>query len=162
LENKVIASVIILAFQKQQLGRKKDQVIFGQEKELLQSELLHSKELLDTYTESMLRKSELPEQFNAEIEALKKPEIKSSEIGELPVFPNPNNGMFRLQLEEESQEVNIRIADVLGRTVHQRTVSTYRQNIELDISDEAEGLYSIFIDTQEKRYRCKALVLHAK
>jgi len=83
----LLLTAIVLAFQKQQLGRKKDKIIFERETELLRSEqerlhseLEHSKKMLDTYTESMLRKSELLEKFNAEIETLK--QLKSKELYE--------------------------------------------------------------------------------
>lgn len=85
----VIALIIAIVFlvQKHQLRRKKDQIIFEREtallkseKQRLESELGNSKQLLDSYTSSMLEKSQLLEKFKTEIVTLK--ELKSKEIEE--------------------------------------------------------------------------------
>jgi hypothetical protein len=69
--------VIMVLYQKQQLKRKKDKVIFQQEtallqteKQLLESELINARQLLDSYTASMLEKSQLLEKFRTEATAL--------------------------------------------------------------------------------------------
>ena len=83
----ILVIAIILLLRQQRLKRKKDQIIFEKENELLisekqrlESELIHSKKLLDNYMESMLEKSELLENFKTEVEALKI--LKSKEIHE--------------------------------------------------------------------------------
>jgi DNA-directed RNA polymerase specialized sigma24 family protein len=82
-----LLAVIILILQKQQLKRKKDKIIFEQERDLLnseklrlQSELIHSKKTLDNYTDSMLEKTDMLEKFRTEVEALKN--LKSKELYE--------------------------------------------------------------------------------
>lgn len=72
--------VIMVLYQKQQLKRKKDKVIFQQEtallqteKQLLESELINARQLLDSYTASMLEKSQLLEKFRTEATTLNQP-----------------------------------------------------------------------------------------
>ena len=83
----VIALIVAIIFlvQKQQLRRKKDQIIFEREtalltseKQRLESELDSSKQLLASYTSSMLEKSQLLDTFKTEITNLKA--LKSKEL----------------------------------------------------------------------------------
>lgn len=85
----VIALIVAIIFlvQKQQLRRKKDQIIFEREtalltseKQRLESELDSSKQLLASYTSSMLEKSQLLDTFKNEITNLKA--LKSKELAE--------------------------------------------------------------------------------
>ncbi len=66
----------------------------------------------------------------------------------LQVFPNPSTGVFQLKIESlNNTTVNIKVLSVSGKMVYQRdNVSlngTY--NDQIDISNLAEGVYSVFV-----------------
>ncbi len=72
-------------------------------------------------------------------------------IGEtLTVYPNPNDGVFRVDFELEGlKDLEIRITDVTGKMVYSKDVGkasgAYRENI--DISNYAKGMYLLQIKT---------------
>lgn len=66
----------------------------------------------------------------------------------IEIFPNPNNGVFKLQLESlNSQTVSLKIVSVTGKTVFEKNNlkinSTY--NTQVDLSQMADGVYSVFV-----------------
>jgi hypothetical protein len=66
----------------------------------------------------------------------------------LAVFPNPNNGVFSLQLNTlNTQTVTIRVTDLTGKTVYRseeiRINGSYNQQI--DLSNLSGGVYNIFV-----------------
>ena len=66
----------------------------------------------------------------------------------LQVFPNPSTGVFQLKIESlNNTTVNIKVLSISGKMVYQRdNVSlngTY--NDQIDISNLAEGVYSVYV-----------------
>ena len=74
-------------------------------------------------------------------------------IGEtLTVYPNPNDGIFRIDFEIEGlKDIEIRITDVTGRLIYTKEVGkasgAYRENI--DISNYAKGMYILQIKSDD-------------
>lgn len=68
--------------------------------------------------------------------------------GELKVYPNPNNGIFILQINSQ-QPVNnnyIQVYDVLGQQVYQSSVNT--NNMQINVSGQSQGLYFYRVVTE--------------
>jgi PKD repeat protein len=66
----------------------------------------------------------------------------------LNIFPNPNSGIFNLQLNTlKSQKVSIRVTDLTGKTVYRseeiKINGAYNQQI--DLSQFSSGVYNIFV-----------------
>jgi len=87
---------------------------------------------------------------NASCSSLKKP----NEVGELYivddieliVFPNPSNGLFKFTLESESEElITIKIYDAAGKLVHTRTGGYSHEEMHVDASQLAPGIYNAVV-----------------
>ncbi len=73
------------------------------------------------------------------------------------VFPNPNNGVFNLQIDERLKDFSITIMDIYGRTIlYQKSNNSVSKRI--DISKQANGIYYLIFNSSSKQYRTKVLV----
>ncbi len=71
---------------------------------------------------------------------------ENSAAGAIKVFPNPNTGLFTVQMENGSVK-NISVVDMMGRTVV--STSTSAVNADFDISQLSNGVYYIRIQADE-------------
>jgi PKD repeat protein len=70
----------------------------------------------------------------------------------LAVYPNPNNGTFRVEFQVEGlQEVEIRVVSLVGQMMYEskpgNVSGTYRE--EIDLSNEAAGVYVLQLVTED-------------
>jgi hypothetical protein len=79
--------------------------------------------------------------------------FEESRIGQtLKLYPNPNNGLFRVEFEVEGlKEVEIRVMSLLGQTVYQskpgNVSGSYRE--EIDLSSQAAGVYILQVISED-------------
>ena len=78
------------------------------------------------------------------------------------IVPNPNAGIFSIRWNEEMQDATISITDILGKKVYHSKMRSPYQNPDIDISSEADGLYSVLIENKGKPYRYKILVSRSR
>lgn len=65
---------------------------------------------------------------------------------ELIVYPNPSNGVFKFTLESESDEsIDIRIYDAAGKLVLSKTGGYSHEEIHVDASALASGIYTAVV-----------------
>lgn len=60
---------------------------------------------------------------------------------EMTLSPNPSNGNFSIELEQQTEEINIQIFDVLGKLVYFKTSAI----LPVKINDFPKGQYSIYL-----------------
>ena len=61
------------------------------------------------------------------------------------IFPNPSNGVFTIKSEKMASKIEI--TTLLGNKVYSRTINS--DNIEIDLSNEAKGIYFYQIENVE-------------
>lgn len=86
---------------------------------------------------------------------------KPLELEELSMFPNPNNGVFTLKLQGESDaKVNVRVLNVEGKTIYNQKLkpSGGLCTQEIDISKEGKGMYFLNIE-QKGKYLSRKIVV---
>jgi len=77
------------------------------------------------------------------------------------IFPNPNKGVFTLEIETEQQdELNIRVVDARGAVVYSNEQVRVFGNhtMRIDLNDLHEGLYYLIIDS-EKVHSVKKVIV---
>lgn len=72
--------------------------------------------------------------------------VPSDRFPSLQVYPNPGNGIFYVQFEDD-QERTIRVTDMVGKVILRRT--NLVNNFILDLSDKPNNIYLLFIEEQE-------------
>ncbi len=87
-------------------------------------------------------------------------ENAADQIG-LSAFPNPANGSTRIEFNTvKSSNVQIRIVDVIGKTVlspYVTQVGVGQQSFTIDLSSCASGLYTIQVDVDGHTYNKKLM-----
>jgi alpha-tubulin suppressor-like RCC1 family protein len=68
--------------------------------------------------------------------------------GKLKIFPNPNNGLFQIELPENTNNTSVQIFNMLGKIVYDKSYSEI--NDAIDIKDVAPGLYIIKVSIDHK------------
>ncbi len=79
--------------------------------------------------------------------------LDETEIGQtLSIFPNPTDGKFNVAFEvTDNQDITIRVMDAIGRAVLVKDLGNVNgaQNVSLDLSNNASGIYMVQIVTDE-------------
>lgn len=60
-------------------------------------------------------------------------------LGEIGIFPNPNNGTFMLSLLNVNVACNVEIYNILGEQVYQSIINS--ANTEINLNNQPEGIY---------------------
>ena len=82
------------------------------------------------------------------------------QLGDLRAFPNPSNGLYRLQFELPARgDLNVDVHDAKGERVYQERIIGFKGRYErmLDLSDLATGNYYLVI-TQGGKSAAQKLV----
>ena len=77
------------------------------------------------------------------------------------IFPNPNNGIFTVELNSENNTtVNLKILNSLGAIVYElnKVELAGKYSINIDISNFSEGIYSLIIEDKNKIYNTKIVI----
>ena len=77
------------------------------------------------------------------------------------VFPNPNDGSFKLQLStDEAQKISIRVMSPLGKVVYDQNNIQFNDRYEttIDIENAANGVYYLVIESDNARRVEKIIV----
>jgi len=69
--------------------------------------------------------------------------IKETEVlNDFNIYPNPTEGLLHVDLENNNlNNANLKIVDLLGRTIHQQKVAT--KNIVINITNYSTGIYLV-------------------
>ena len=76
------------------------------------------------------------------------------------VYPNPNNGVFELEIKDIQSNVKteITIIDMLGREVYSASSNLQNSGIKIDLSNQSTGMYYIVVSNNGKQYRGKVTI----
>jgi Zn-dependent metalloprotease/PKD repeat protein len=78
----------------------------------------------------------------------------------LNIFPNPNAGLFTIQVNSLSEELmDLSVVNALGQLVYNASLGKGKQAINLDLSSEAKGIYFVKLANQDSML-VKKLILH--
>ncbi len=75
--------------------------------------------------------------------------IKEEENFEIDLFPNPNNGIFKMDLSKDMGKVVVTVNDIAGAThkTYYFNTDTDLNNYQFNISDLSKGTYFILVKT---------------
>ena len=79
----------------------------------------------------------------------------------LVMYPNPVTDQLYVQLPSASDHASeLLILDALGRVVYSRTIQPHEQELKVDFTDLATGVYNVQVYTQNRR-RFKRMIAHS-
>ena len=84
--------------------------------------------------------------------------INSIENYIISVSPNPNNGNFQIKSSSINENTTVKITDVLGQQ-KQVIYTISNNNIEINITDEVQGIYWLDLNSNNLIIHKKILVL---
>ena len=85
------------------------------------------------------------------------PEIENvAPIDKIKVYPNPNNGLFTLELPTSFDATAISIADITGKIIYAKI--TQKDKLDFDLCGYPHGMYIISVTAGDKKYREKLLL----
>jgi hypothetical protein len=81
-------------------------------------------------------------------------------VKKMIIYPNPNNGIFRVELDNGiDEEFIVQIFNNQGQTVFMKTCNTRELNNDfIDVQHVSRGLYYIVIQTKKQLYKGKILI----
>ncbi len=83
-------------------------------------------------------------------------EFKQLETDKILISPNPNNGTFMLQMENEGNSYNIFIYNSLGEVVHKQILNS--STAQIDLTSQPHGIYIIKAENENNVYMKKVVV----
>ncbi len=81
---------------------------------------------------------------------------KLSDAG-IKIYPNPSNGIFNLELNDEYSECNIRIIDLAGRVLYEEGLNKINQH-QLNLKGLKQGIYIINLSVDNKQYNERLII----
>ncbi len=82
------------------------------------------------------------------------------ENAEIQIFPNPNNGSFHVQVDNENNKIQLyyKIIDITGKTLQSGTIEPFEKIKNIDMDNPKEGIYFIQIYSVDNYYTSKILI----
>jgi len=84
--------------------------------------------------------------------------IGDNELTGVNVYPNPTTGMLRVDLPGQG-DYTIEVLNVIGKVIFTKEVSNATDNLELNLSENANGIYLIKITSNNKSKTVKVNLL---
>ena len=73
--------------------------------------------------------------------------LREDVMGVFAISPNPNNGYFRIEVDQRHIGSTYRIIDFLGRTIEVGTITKLSQ--DFDLSDKPKGVYRVQVSNEK-------------
>ena len=74
------------------------------------------------------------------------------------VFPNPSNGQIKISSTQFAGKVSIRVADLLGRIVYDKTEENFISEKSIDLSQQQKGVYIIKLSNETINHTEKIII----
>lgn len=84
--------------------------------------------------------------------------IYSNAPDDIQVVPNPNAGVFKINLPILESEASLMITDVQGRLIQHTAIAEDASAVDVNISQLGKGVYFISVSDVEHKYRTKFVV----
>ncbi len=78
---------------------------------------------------------------------------------DIDISPNPGYGFFSIRLPEHEQGLTVSISDIWGKNVRIVVVNSSAHELNVDLNNEAAGIYVVKVETDGIIYRKKLVKL---
>ncbi|NCC18774.1 MAG: T9SS type A sorting domain-containing protein, partial [Bacteroidia bacterium] len=77
---------------------------------------------------------------------------------QVKLYPNPSDGKARLEIEGLNTEADVFVYDMIGRVIKKHQISIGENELDIDLSGYAKGIYSIRIVNESINQTKKLIV----
>ena len=77
-------------------------------------------------------------------------------VNEVKVYPNPNTGVFYVELPAGMESANIAVTDMAGKLI--LTKAADGNKIQIDLGSVAQGMYMVHVTSGDQSYRSRVVV----
>jgi hypothetical protein len=84
-------------------------------------------------------------------------DLNDMTAGAVRVYPNPNSGIFTIEVPTGMQNAEVTIMDMAGKTVVKKAIE-FGNTIKIDLGDASRGIYMINVVSGDKHFRSKVSV----
>lgn len=86
--------------------------------------------------------------------------IGEDEANSLEIFPNPNNGVFKINVNAEFNHAEISVLDAMGKEVYSKNGLniTESYSTSIDLSAQPQGIYFVVVKNDDQRLTKKVFV----
>ena len=74
------------------------------------------------------------------------------------VFPNPNQGVFFINMDQKMSLTTIQVFDIMGRTIAPKSIDIVGDNYRIDLGDVPNGIYLFQLNTSGKTLRSRLII----
>ena len=74
------------------------------------------------------------------------------------IYPNPTYGNIKLEVEGLNTEADVLVYDMVGRVVQRHSLNKGKNDLEIDLSGYAKGVYSVRIVNESVNQTLKLVV----
>ena len=71
--------------------------------------------------------------------------VSTSALDQFVIYPNPNKGLFQIQLGDIQGDLEIEITDLVGKTIKVVDTSVTTNNYDVDLGQIADGVYMVVV-----------------
>jgi hypothetical protein len=123
------------------------------------SDTIHTYSVTGIYQVSLTASNACNSQTSVQTVSSNATSIENSlENAEIKVYPNPSNGLFFLEISGAEQSVNVTVENLQGQVVYQSINNTNGTRMELDIKNNAAGVYLLHLSNDQGRVVRKLIV----
>lgn len=79
--------------------------------------------------------------------------------GNMKLYPNPGNGLYTLEIPDESGEMELSVTGLTGQVVWESTVFLQQAPVQLDVRSLPAGVYMLHLNLNDREY-IRKLVKH--
>jgi len=94
---------------------------------------------------------------NCGMKQMAAPSVSAAKESSLQVTPNPNNGIFRIILDQKVESGKIQVVDLIGNTVYGKTFKGQKK-IDIDIQSQKEGIYIVKVISDKNEIYTEKLI----
>jgi hypothetical protein len=74
------------------------------------------------------------------------------------LLQNPANGIFRVQLENTSDNILVKVSDLNGKVIYQEVKNAELGILKIDLTTQASGVYMMEISTEDGKTATHKLI----
>ena len=87
-------------------------------------------------------------------------DIQNETISNISIYPNPNNGVFKIVLDENYENARLKISNILGQEVFTQNLNYFDKKFNISVNHLKSGIYTIELFNNSNSIETKKIIIH--